>query len=53
MGMKQITHPKGYPLLFQLERYADGLWLSFHWAIPGSGWLPGDKFVFRLRKFGS
>src|SRR3989344_4956196 len=50
IGMKQITGSDGYPLVFKLERYGDGLWLLDTWAGPAAGWSPGRKFVFRLRK---
>ncbi|MDP3785423.1 MAG: hypothetical protein Q8R12_05210, partial [bacterium] len=50
MGMKQITVSGGYPSVFELERYGDGLWLHDSWAKPGREWYPHVKFVFRLRK---
>ena len=48
--MKQIADSDGYPLVFKLERYGDGLWLLDTWAEPDDGGSPGRKFVFRLRK---
>ena len=49
MGMKQIADSDGYPDVFKLGRYGDGLWLRDSWAGPGREWNPDYKFVFRLR----
>ena len=49
VGMKQITDSDGRLSVFSLERIDDGLWLDDDEALPGSGWHPGCKFVFRLR----
>ncbi|HCB55624.1 TPA: hypothetical protein DEP26_01440, partial [Candidatus Uhrbacteria bacterium] len=50
MGMKQISGPGGRPYVFRVERSGGGLWLHCYWASPGDLWVPGLKFVFRLRK---
>lgn len=50
MGMKQITDPGGRTNVFRVARDEDGLWLDDSWAFPGRRWLPGRRFVFRLRK---
>ena len=50
MGMKQISVSDGNPLVFELGRNDDGLWLYGPWASPGNEWNPDDEFVFRLRK---
>lgn len=50
IGMKQITASDGRPLVFDLGRRRDSLCLSYYWALPGNGWLPDYKFVFRFRK---
>lgn len=50
IGMKQIADSDGSPRVFLLERYDGGLWLDYDWALPGSEWRPGRKFVFHLRK---
>lgn len=50
IAMKQIAGRGGYPLVFELVRYEDGLWLYGSWVSPGSRWVPDDEFVFRLRK---
>jgi len=50
IGMKQITDSDGLPFVFGLYRGADGLWLDGLWANPDNTWLPGDEFVFSLRK---
>ncbi|KXK08872.1 MAG: hypothetical protein UZ21_OP11001000430 [Microgenomates bacterium OLB22] len=48
--MKQITDSDGYPNVFRLVRYEDGLWSDARWAGPGSEWNPDDEFVFSLRR---
>ncbi|MCI0542671.1 hypothetical protein L0Y69_02905 [bacterium] len=48
MGMKQVADSDGRQSVFGLER-DDGLWLHGFWAVPGNGWHPDHKFVFRLR----
>lgn len=50
IGMKQIADSDGRPFVFNLARYAGGLWLDSHWAKPDRTWGPDDGFVFRLRK---
>jgi len=50
IGMKQITPRDGSPLIFDLERREDGLWLCGAWALPDDGWRPARGFVFRLLK---
>lgn len=50
IGMKQINDRDGSPYVFNLERHGGGLWLYHTWAKPGSGWYPGNRFIFRLRK---
>ena len=48
--MKLIAGRYGYPLVFDLGRDDDGLWLDDSWASPGSEWGPSYEFVFCLRK---
>lgn len=50
IGMKQIADSDGDPSVFSLGRRGDGLWLDDDWARPGSEWITGHEFVFRLRK---
>jgi len=50
IAMKQIAGRDGFPDMFDLGRYDDGLWLDDDWADPVSRWSPGSEFVFRLRK---
>ena len=50
VGRKQITGRGGYPSVFGLVRYENGLWLYDCWAEPSREWDPGSAFVFRLRK---
>ena len=50
IAMEPITDRNGNPLVFRLERNADGAWLNDDWSDPGSVWNPDDEFVFRLRK---
>jgi hypothetical protein len=48
--MKPILDRGGYPIVFNLVRNGDGLWLDDDWAGPDFEWDPDRKFVFRLRK---
>jgi hypothetical protein len=49
IGMKQITDSDGcYPVVFNLGRRGDGLWLDFVWADPGYTWGPGNECAFRF-----
>jgi hypothetical protein len=50
IGMRQIAVSVGYPHVFHLARYDDGLWLGHDWAAPGDTWSPDNEFVFRFRK---
>ena len=50
VGMKQIAGSVGYPFMFRLARYDDGLWLDDFWAEPTNQWGLDGEFVFRLRK---
>jgi hypothetical protein len=51
IGMKQISDSVGvYPLVFDLVRHDDVLWLSRDWALPGNAWYPDIEFAFRFRK---
>jgi hypothetical protein len=50
MGMKLMADSFGYPNVFMLVRYDDGLWLHDRWAYPGDAWDPKHTFVFSLRK---
>jgi hypothetical protein len=50
IGMKQITGSDGNPVVFDLVRRGDGLWLFYDWAWPDNAWGPGSEFVFRFRK---
>ena len=50
LAMKQISVSDGYPYVFRLARYDDGLWLDDSWAEPVFEWDPPDEFVFRLGK---
>lgn len=50
VAMKQITDSDGSPYVFCVGRGDGGSWLGYGWVGPGSGWYPGNEFVFRLRK---
>ena len=50
IAMKQIADPDGYPNVFYLERYEDGVWLDYNWAKPEYKWDPDNELIFRLRK---
>ena len=50
IGMKQIADRDGYPDVFCLKRYGDGLWLDNRWTDPEDRWYTDYEFVFRLRK---
>lgn len=45
IAMEQITGRRGIPLVFDLERHGDGLWLHDSWTFPASGWRPEDELV--------
>ena len=50
VAMKQIADFDGYPRIFDVHRYDDGLWLDSYWTGPGSEWDLDREFVFRRRK---
>lgn len=50
IGIKPITDSDGGPYVWDVGRRGDGLWLDDRWADPDDTWIPGIKFVFRLRK---
>lgn len=50
IGMKQISARDGYPYVFSLVRFGDGLWLCYYWAEPMSEWDSRYGVVFARRK---
>ena len=51
LAMEQIVASDGGPYVFNVRRNDDGKpWLLAYWARSDSGWLLGQKVVFRLRK---
>ncbi|TSC92198.1 MAG: hypothetical protein CEN92_72, partial [Candidatus Berkelbacteria bacterium Licking1014_96] len=49
VGMKPIAGRGGRPIVLDLSRDADGLWLGDDWADPAARWDLASEIVFRSR----
>ena len=47
-AMKPITDDDGYPFVFEVERYDNGLWLDSYWTNPDDKWNPDVRVALAL-----
>ncbi len=50
IGMNPITDSDGYPSVFDLGHFSDGMWLSAIYADPDYQWDPDNRWFFRRKK---